>query len=296
MLPPCQMDSAFFPTSPLGLVAPRAARVLSPRRLPFLLRMAPPSLRGSLYYRRYRWQRDQWLELYQEAPLHFAPGYRMNLWPSDEGHSNIAFTGIYEIDLSRRIAELGKKGGLMVDVGANYGYFSLLWAAARVGNRVIAIEASPRNQESLRSNVVLNGLGQRIDVRGVAAGEKPGLLPFSLGTEAQTGWGGFTQATEKSSVNVEVVTLDSAVPEHATVNVLKVDVEGADTWVLYGARQLLEEKRIKNIFFEHNSERMAALGIQDEAARDFLESVGYRVSRIGKPMPGFVEYYATPAG
>lgn len=257
--------------------------------------MAPPRLRGSLYYRRYRSRRDQWLELYQDAPLHFAPGYRMNLWPSDEGHSDIAFTGIYEIELSRRIAELGKKGGLMVDVGANYGYFSLLWAAARVGNRVIAIEASPRNQDALRSNLAMNGLDKRIDVRGVAAGERPGLLPFSLGIEEQTGWGGFTQTTDRSSVNVEVVTLDSEVAERETVSVLKIDVEGADTWVLYGARQLLEEKRIKHIFFEHNSERMVALGIQERAARDFLESVGYRVRRIGKPTAGFAEYHATPA-
>ena len=287
--------SAVLPVSALGFEASGAARVASTRRLPLLLRMAPPRLRGSVYYRRYRSQRDQWPELYQEAPLHFAPGYRMNLWPSDEGHSNIAFTGIYEIDLSRRIAELGKKGGLMVDVGANYGYFSLLWAAARVGNRVIAIEASPRNQESLRSNVALNGLGPRIDVRGVAVGEKPGLLPFNVGNEAQTGWGGFTRATDGSSVKVEVVTLDSVVAERDTVNVLKVDVEGADTWVLYGARQLLEEKRIKNIFFEHNSERMTALGIRDGAARRFLESVGYRVKRIGRLTAGFVEYHATPA-
>ena len=287
--------SAILPAPALGFEASNAARVPATRRLPLLLRIAPPGLRGSLYYRRYRSQRERWLDLYQDAPLHFAPGYRMNLWPSDEGHSDIAFTGIYEIDLSRRIAELGKKGGLMVDVGANYGYFSLLWAAARVRNRVIAIEASPRNQDALRRNVAMNALSERIDVRGVAAGANPGRLPFSLGTEAQTGWGGFTRTTDGSSVNVAVVTLDSMVPEHETVNVLKVDVEGADTWVLYGAHQLLEEKRIKNIFFEHNSERMAALGIKDRAARDFLESAGYRVRRLGRPIAGFVEYHATPA-
>ena len=219
----------------------------------------------------------------------------MTLWPSDEGHSDIAFTGIYEFDLSRRIADLRRSGGLMVDVGANYGYFSLLWAAGSPENRVLALEASPRNYDALQENVSLNGLRDRIEVRGIAAGAEAGTLQFSIGTPTQTGWGGFTNSADETSVEVDVVRLDDVVPKNESVSVLKIDVEGADTWVLYGARQLLEEKRVQNIFFEQNPVRMAALGIAESAAQEFLESVGYKVSRISRDTSALVEYHATPA-
>ena len=69
---------------------------------------------------------------------------------------------------------------------------------------------------------------------------------------------------------------------------LKIDTEGADTWVLQGAYQLLKEKRIKHIFFEENKVRMSALGILSETAKDLLLSCGYQITPMGSG-----EWYAT---
>lgn len=77
----------------------------------------------------------------------------MKLSPYYEGHGCIAFLGFYELPLTRRIVKLAQKGGLLVDVGANYGYFSLLWGSQKKGNRTIAFEASPRNHEAIEANV-----------------------------------------------------------------------------------------------------------------------------------------------
>ena len=286
--------SAILPVASAAIRSVETSRDIPPSR-PLLLRAMPLRLRSKLYYHCYRSRRHQWREIYREAPLHFAPAFRMALWPSDEGHSEIAFAGVYEIDLSRRIADLRREGGLMVDVGANYGYFSLLWAAGSAENRVIALEASPRNHAALQHNVSLNRLEEQIEVRGLAAGAEAGTLQFSVGTRDQTGWGGFTKSADETSVEVEVVRLDDVIGEDEIVNVLKIDVEGADTWVLYGAQRLLEQKQVRNIFFEENAVRMAALGIPQTAAREFLESVGYRVHQISGGTSALVEYHATPA-
>ena len=128
--------------------------------------------------------------LFDNAELAYAPGVRMKLLPTDEGHGCIATAGFYELPLTRTIARLGKQGGLMVDVGANYGYFSLLWAAQKLGNRVIAFEASPRNQQALRHNVEKNAFAEVVTLRSEAAGKEKGQLSFHLGPEGQTGWAG----------------------------------------------------------------------------------------------------------
>ena len=69
----------------------------------------------------------------------------MDLVPTDVHHAAVAYTGEYEPGLSRRVAELGRAGGLFLDVGANAGYFTLIWLAANPDNRAICWEASPRN-------------------------------------------------------------------------------------------------------------------------------------------------------
>ena len=71
---------------------------------------------------------------------------------------------MYELELTRRLCDLARRGGTFVDVGANLGYFSLLWAAQNPGNRCVAFEASPRNLDLLRRNVARNSLGGRVEV------------------------------------------------------------------------------------------------------------------------------------
>jgi FkbM family methyltransferase len=264
-------------------------------RNPLILRVAPLRLRIPLYFKIYRNRRDRWQQLYRNAPLHFAPGMRMNLCATDEGHADIAFTGFYEHELSQRVADHRTEGGLMIDVGANYGYFSLLWAAGSAENRVLAFEASPRNGAALEQNISRNAMGSQIEVRRVGAGKEAGTLAFALGPEEQTGWGGFSSAGDNQVVEVPVVTLDSVIPGGEAITLLKIDVEGADTWVLYGARQLLLEKRVQHIYFEQNKTRMAALGIRENEAADFLRECGYMVEPLGNPDGGLVEYYAKPA-
>jgi FkbM family methyltransferase len=262
---------------------------------PLLMRLCPPSLRTWLYYHRYRARRPQLRSLFENAELAFAPGVRMKLLPTDEGHGCIATAGFYELPLTRTIARLGKKGGLMVDVGANYGYFSLLWAAQKPGNRVIAFEASPRNQQAVRLNVDRNGFSDVISLRSEAAGKESGRLRFRVGPEDQTGWGGLVQGdAESAEVSVPVVTLDEELKDVPFVDVLKIDTEGADTWVLEGARDLLGQRKIGHIYFEENRRRMAELGIEVGAANKLLENFGYSVVLLeGSDESPMAEFHAS---
>ena len=242
---------------------------------PIAMRILPARFAISLCDRFYFARRDRWQQLYRNASLRALPGVSMQLVPGDRVSDLIAFTGMYEAELTRRVSRLARKGGKMIDVGANLGYFSLLWAASHPANKCISFEAAPRNLDILRNNVEQNGLGTKIRIIPKAAAAQSGRLFFDLGPEDQRGWGGIASVRGERQIEVEAVRIDEEVANDEPVALLKVDVEGADAWALMGCDQLLRAKLVEEIWFEQNKPRMKTLGIQENAAQEYLESVGY---------------------
>ncbi len=113
-----------------------------------------------------------------------------DLIPGDEISGSIAFMGFYEWTLTKKIAECAAGGGLFVDVGANMGYFALLWVGLSRSGRVVAFEASPRNVSLLLNNIRQNLCEDRVTVIAKAAGDRDGPVRFDTGPVEQSGWGG----------------------------------------------------------------------------------------------------------
>ncbi len=217
----------------------------------------------------------------------------MQLVPGDRLSDVLAFTGIYEASLTRRITELGRRGGTMIDVGANLGYFSLLWTSMHASNRCIALEAAPRNVEILRKNVARNRMDERIRIVPCAAADKPGKVLFDLGPENQRGWGGIiVDDRNGQAIEVESVRMDEMVPLNEQIALLKIDTEGADTLVLMGCEHLLKAGLVQEIWFEQNKPRMQQIGIPFDAAQKYLESVGYTCTAHGSERDSLVEWSA----
>jgi FkbM family methyltransferase len=232
------------------------------------------------------------LSYFSDVSLKFGPKLRMNLHPSDIGHRYLAFTGVYEKTLSKTLTNIAKnQGGLMVDVGANYGYFTLLWAQFE-NNSAISIEASPRNYPKLKENIALNNLEHKINAHELALSNKVGSLRFDLGPEEQTGWGGLNHLStaKNETISVNTTTLDDFVFQYEikVINLLKIDTEGSDYLVLEGAKNLIKNKRIQHIFWEHNKGRMLELGVTEDCSLKTLTEAGYLIKQISEN-----EYYAS---
>jgi len=158
-----------------------------------------------------------------------------------------------------------------------------LWAGSNPNGRVISFEAAPRNIALLENNVARNRLADRMTIVPKAAGKSTGRISFDAGPADQTGWGGITSSVTASTITVPLVRLDQELPD-ASIDVLKVDVEGADTWVLFGCDALLKKKRIGTLFFEQNRERMELLGIAAGEAQKFLRDLDYTCERWAETM------------
>jgi FkbM family methyltransferase len=252
-------------------------------------RLLPDQLKASLYHRFFYPPVPRYHALYESAPLRYAPDVEMHLEPQDRMHGQIAFLGWYEQAFSKEVATRARdSGGLFVDVGANVGYYALLWVAQSPDtNRAIALEPSPRVLPLLKENVERNSFRDQITVLHTAAGRAHGAISFDLGPDKETGWGGFAPEANERTVRVEERRLDGLIDE--PIQFLKIDAEGADAWVLQGAERLLAAKQIACIHFEHNLDRAQALGIAPEEPVRFLESHGYEV------IPDGDEWWARPA-
>ncbi len=241
-----------------------------------LMRCCPPRASERIATRLSRWGFALREKAFERSPLRYAPRVTMKLVPGDLISESIAWSGFYELPLTRQFVGMARRGGLLVDVGANLGYFSLLWASGGVQNKVIAFEASPRNQNLLKENIERNGFEKQVQIRHEAVGKETGTARFSLGPKEQTGWGGITLSGE-NQLEVPLIRLDEALPVDTKISLLKIDIEGADTWALEGARKLLERKQVELVWFEQNLDRMTKLGIQAADAQSFLSQVGYTV-------------------
>ena len=259
--------------------------------------LLPENLKQSFYFRflNKREIHESNHKLFSKAPLRFGHEVQMfDLVPGDIISGNIAFNGFYELELTKEMVELAKNGGTLCDIGANMGYFSLLWASLNPNNKVISFEASPRVGKLIEKNIQLNSLESQITLHKLAAGKTKGVIPFTLGDDTQTGWGGMTKNSDESTVNVEVVRPDEILDSETSIDVLKIDIEGADTWALMGCESLLRKKLIKKIFFEENLVRMKELGINEGEAKSFLENLGYSVKQLGSHTGVLKEWVATP--
>jgi FkbM family methyltransferase len=262
---------------------------------PFLIRAIPVGMRAAVFNRRYKGTSDKFRDLYSGAKLYFAPQVKMNLTPGDVISDEIAFTGAYNARFTRKLIEIARsKGGLFVEVGAHLGYYSLLWCAQRPNNRAIAIEPSPRVFELLGLNIALNGFATRIHCLKKAVSNKAGTEQFDLGPAGQNGWGGFKCCDSAGTVTVTVDTLDEILSwESQSISAMKVSLQGADTWAIQGARNLLSKKLVSHFWWDENRPRMKQLGIPVGEARELLAGFGYKAQSEDDPVHEY--WYACPA-
>jgi len=155
----------------------------------------------------------------------------------------------WEPTLGRVLLELGRRSATFFDVGANVGLASLLVAASSPPTRVHAFEPVPQIFERLRRNVEVNPGFTNVVLHQLAlsntSGEAVMHVPLDewgrVPTEASLG--PRSQVSQDAATRVE--TLDNIVQQHAIdrVDLVKIDTEGTEHWVLEGARETLARDR-----------------------------------------------------
>lgn len=210
------------------------------------------------------------------------------------GH--IFFRGSYSEDQLLLMEKLVDSDSVFIDAGANQGEFSV--AAARIikHGQVIALEPVAEYRDRLLENSRINNFGN-IRVITAALGDREGSLPifdrpdnFEDGTRNEGLPSLFSSESRRHARElVAVRRLDDVLKEFgiARVDLIKLDIEGAEWMALRGAVDTIAVHRPK-LILEIGRETCRAAGYEPEAFVGWLMGQKYRIEKIvehGKTQP-----------
>ena len=173
---------------------------------------------------------------------------------------------------------------IVVDVGANIGYHTLL--AARLAGprgRVAAFEPDAANFALLNRNIEVNRCSNvaaypyavgaclqyaQLSICATSAGaHSTAISPISQGANGQTR-------------RVVMISLDEFLDPGLEPDVIKMDIEGGESAALQGMKKLLEGEKLKTIFMECYSNILAKIGKKPEDVLGILRPHGFSFRRL----------------
>jgi len=202
--------------------------------------------------------------------------------------SEAYLTGRYEPQETALLRRILRPGMTFVDVGANWGYFTLMaFDAVGPSGTVLSVEADPRAAGALRANLDANGFDSA-RVFAVAAADRAGRLSMQdyLPGAGELGNFGLAQATTLTpggrAFEIAARPLDDVLDEAGVeqVDLLKMDIEGAEASALEGLARRLGGGRVTRILLELHEYHLRDLGRSAAEVVRSLGAHGYHAWRI----------------
>lgn len=176
--------------------------------------------------------------------------YKIYLDTNDTGFaSHVLLDGFWEMWLTIFFARQVKPGMTIIDVGANFGYYTLLFGSLVGGEgHVYAVEPNPCVVTKLRRTISLNGLTGRTAIIEAAAGNSDGEATlFVPHGEPKNGTviSGRPGAPDGSGAlyNVPRIRLDRLAATVPRIDLVKIDAEGAEQDIVAGMAGILQRDK-----------------------------------------------------
>jgi len=201
----------------------------------------------------------------------------------------------YESGVTAALTRLAKPGDVCADLGAHVGYFTLLMAKlSGPEGRVLSFEASAENACTVRRNVRLNRLRDRVTVEHAAvmgrssdevpifAGRSGGSMEWTTDAEFATREGP-GHGDHSAAMRTRGVALDDYLPPGSPLDLVKMDIEGAEAQAVPGMQRLLQEARPSIVLEFHREVGWPAIPALAEAGYSFTSLEGEPLGALERP-------------
>ena len=200
--------------------------------------------------------------------------------PSEEWGlaQHLSLNGFFEKGTEEFFRSLLRPGMNVLDVGANLGIFTL--HALKADCNVYSFEPIPRIFRILEQNVKVNGFAVtgKSHLYNCAVSDKNGTSDFyctpQMCGQSSNLFEPLTQTDEK--ISVQVVTLDEKLNQAGKIDVIKMDVEGAEYSALCGMKKLISRNPKIKIIMEFGPENMKRARVEPSDLLKLIKELGFR--------------------
>ena len=191
--------------------------------------------------------------------------------------------GHYEPLLAKILLKLAAKSEIFVDIGANTGFYSISAAKENPTLEIHAIEPQPQVFNLLNENIFLNNLESQITLHNLGIGAKTDELTMFIPKFTGTVGASFKNLHEDEGdaeeIAVKVNTMDNLAISN--INLMKIDVEGYESFVLEGAKQTLLENK-PTLIVELLRKWMKPFNTTPQEFLEKMSNFGYVAFAIGE--------------
>jgi FkbM family methyltransferase len=195
---------------------------------------------------------------------------------------------VWEPDITDIFLKNLKTAELFIDVGAHWGYYSVLFALESSPDaQVYSIEPNPKTFRVLQNNVTLNDLGSKITLISAALGRTQGSGHLQPGKKENSG----NSKLSEIGIKVDIDCLDnSKLFPRKKVSIVKVDVEGSEYDVLEGGSCFIQEMSEGSLLILEVSRGHLSITQKGENARKVV--AGIREYKQVLEVPTFFSFSA----
>jgi FkbM family methyltransferase len=189
------------------------------------------------------------------------------------------YKSIFESVAADRLKSFVKPNTLVIDVGANVGFYTIKFAAWSKGvGSVIAIEPEEQNFASLVKSAKKRRVAKKIEfIRGVAA-DSDGELKLEINPNHPGDHKISNKGEPIASYKIDTLL---AKRKSQAVSLIKIDTQGAEALVLKGASKTIKEFK-PVIFIEIDEAMLKLFGASPESLLRPLENIGYEFSILNR--------------
>lgn len=189
--------------------------------------------------------------------------------------------GAFEYGTETCFCNIIKEDMTVLDIGANLGIFTL--HALSKGCHVYSYEPTPNTYHLLHENIWVNGFidSEKVHLKQSAVGATKGECSFTTYSDVCGHNSMFGEQKDDSEViTVPVVALDEEFEAGTRIDVIKIDVEGAEPLVFEGMQRIIRENMDIKIFMEFAPEHLSRAGYIPKEFLDNIENMDLNIQMI----------------
>jgi FkbM family methyltransferase len=172
------------------------------------------------------------------------------------------------------------QGTMVIDIGANVGFFTRLFAHHLRSGQVVAIEPEARNVADLKAMLIREGLAERVDIIQALVTDQIGerLLTIDPLHPANHHMG--AEGIPTPSVTLDQIAESAPLP----ISLIKIDVQGAEMLVFQGGQKTISQHK-PVLYVEVSPSDLERFDTSAEVLLDWIEARGYMFYQLTPDTP-----------